>query len=140
VPNAARSAQGRRYKVYSLSVVFSFIITALLVAQNPSLALQRVAQDVIAQRLQRLHANDSDREMELKTMFGEAGCPGDQVQEETVKRKDPPNLICTPPGSANSIIVVGAHFDHADAIQTSCSWALMLPRCICLSQNPTQIE
>ncbi|MGH9502050.1 MAG: M28 family metallopeptidase [Terriglobales bacterium] len=106
--------RGRRYKVYSLAAVFSLIITALLVAQNPSVVLQPVAQDVITQRLQRLHAKDGDRETELKTMFGEAGCTGDQVQEETVKHKDPSNVICTLPGSANSVIVVGAHFDHAD--------------------------
>lgn len=110
-PEARR---GGRCKAYSLAVVFSLISGALPVAEKPSVVLQRVEQDVITQRLQRLRSKDADRETELKAMFREAGCSADQVQEEIVRHKDPPNVICTLPGSANSVIVVGAHFDHAD--------------------------
>jgi len=106
--------RGGKYKIYFLAAVFPLFTADLLVAQKSSIVLQSVAQDVIAQRLQRLQAKNADRETELKTMFGEAGCLGDQVQDEVVKRKDPPNVICTLPGSSNSVIVVGAHFDHAD--------------------------
>lgn len=31
-----------------------------------------------------------------------------------MKRKDPPNIICTLRGATNSVIIVGAHFDHAE--------------------------
>jgi len=69
---------------------------------------------VVIQRLHRLHSKDTEREAELKSMFGEAGCKADQVQEQIVKRRDPPNVICTLPGATNSLIIVGAHFDLAE--------------------------
>jgi aminopeptidase-like protein len=75
---------------------------------------QAVPREVVVQRLQRLHSKNSEREAELKTMFGEAGCKWDQVQEQIVGRRDPPNVICTLPGTTNSLIIVGAHFDHAE--------------------------
>jgi hypothetical protein len=102
-----------RYKAYSVAIVFVLMSATLLVAQRTSVVLQPVAQDVIAQRLQRLRSKDADRETELKTIFGEAGCPADQVIEDIVRHKDPPNVICTLPGSTSSVIIVGAHFDHA---------------------------
>lgn len=105
---------GRRCKAYSFAVALFSISATLPIAQTTSVVLQPVAPDVIAQRLQRLRSKDADRETELKTMFGEAGCPTDQVVEEIVRRKDPPNVICTLSGSTNSVIIVGAHFDHAD--------------------------
>ena len=99
---------------YSAAAIFLLISATLVVAQKTSVSLQPVVQDVIAQRLQRLHPKDPDRETELKTMFSEAGCPADQLEEEIVRHKDPPNVICTLPGSTNSVIIVGAHFDHAN--------------------------
>jgi peptidase M28-like protein len=101
--------------IRSLSIAVVFLTTtALLSAQKTNVVLQPVAQDVIAQRLQRLRSKDADRESELKTMFREAGCSADQVEEEIVRHKDPPNVICSLPGSTNSVIIIGAHFDHAD--------------------------
>jgi aminopeptidase-like protein len=67
---------------------------------------------VVADRLQRLHSKNAEREIELKAMFEEVGCKSDQLQEEIVRRKDPPNITCTLPGTTNSLIIVGAHFDH----------------------------
>lgn len=98
----------------TLFAFFTLMGTPFLAAQKTNIAVKLMARDVIALRLQRLRTKDADRETELKTMFGEAGCPTDQVEEETVKHKDPPNVICTLPGSTNSVIIVGAHFDHAD--------------------------
>jgi hypothetical protein len=103
-----------RYNAHLIAVVFFLIRATLPLAQTKSISLQPVAQDVISERLQRLHSKDADREAELKAMFGEAGCPADQVVEEVVKHRDPPNVICTLPGSTNSVIIVGAHFDHAN--------------------------
>ena len=103
-----------KYKACSLAFGFLLISATPLLAQTRSVVLQLVRHDVIAQRLRRLHPKDADRETELKTIFGEAGCPADQVGEQIVRHKDPPNLMCTLPGSTNSVIIVGAHFDHAD--------------------------
>lgn len=90
------------------------ISSTLLIAQKTSIEVQPVTRDVIVQRLKCLRSKDADRETELKTIFGEAGCSAGQVEEEIVRHKDPPNLICTLPGSTDSIIIVSAHFDHAD--------------------------
>ena len=110
----SETLRGNRYRAYFLATVFPLIGAPLLIAQKTSVVLHPVEQGVIAQRLQLLHSKDADRETELKTIFSEAGCAADQVEEQIVRHKDPPNVICTLPGSTNSIIVVGAHFDHAD--------------------------
>jgi aminopeptidase-like protein len=85
-----------------------------LAAQQATVVFQAVPREVVAQRLRRLHRKNSEREAELKTMFAEAGCRADHLQEEIVKRRDPPNVICTLPGSSPSAIIVSAHFDHAE--------------------------
>ena len=106
--------RGGWHRAYFLATGFFLISATLLVAQETRVVLHPLKQDVIAQRLQLLHSKDADRETELKKMFSEAGCPADQVEEQVVRHKDPPNVICTLPGATNSIIIVGAHFDHAD--------------------------
>lgn len=97
-----------------LLCVLCCLATRLLLAQKVSIVVQMAPRQTAVQRLQRLHLKNADRETELKTMFGEAGCKADQVQEQIVRRKDPPNIICTLPGTTNSLIIVGAHFDHAE--------------------------
>jgi hypothetical protein len=45
-------------------------------------------------------------------MFEAAGCQGSNLTEQPVKHLKQPNLICAQPGTPDSIILVGAHFDH----------------------------
>jgi Zn-dependent M28 family amino/carboxypeptidase len=71
-------------------------------------------REIIVQRLQRLHAQDAEREAELKAMFNEAGCNRDQIQEQMVRSGDPPNVVCTLPGKTNALIIVAAHSDHVE--------------------------
>jgi Iap family predicted aminopeptidase len=52
-----------------------------------------------------------DREVALGKMFQEAGC---QPTEQAVEGLRQPNIICVLPGISDSVILVGAHFDHAD--------------------------
>lgn len=110
-----RRIRGRR-SVLAASVLCAVccLKAYFLSAQEVYTVLQAVPRGVVAQRLQRLHLKNAERETELKAAFAEAGCRGDQVQEEIVRRKDPPNIICTLPGTTNSLIIVGAHFDHAE--------------------------
>jgi hypothetical protein len=84
----------------------------LLSAQKVALELRTVPQEIVAQRMQRLRSNDAEREAELKKMFEEAGCAADRIAEEAVSRKDPPNIICTLPGTTSLLFIVSAHFDH----------------------------
>lgn len=88
--------------------------TALALPQTVRVEFEAVTPEAVAQRLDRLRSKDIERELELKRMFEEAGCTGDHVQEQIVRRKDPPNVICTLPGTTGSVIIVGAHFDHAE--------------------------
>jgi Peptidase family M28 len=92
----------------------SCLTTHFLWAQKVSIVFQAVPVEVVAQRMHRLHLKNAEREAELKAMFAEAGCGENHLEEEIVKRKDPPNVICTLPGSTNSLIILGAHLDHAE--------------------------
>lgn len=68
-------------------------------------------KEVILTRLQQAPRKDLDREVELGKMFRDAGC---QPTEQPVKGLRQPNIICVMPGTSDSVILVGAHFDHAD--------------------------
>jgi Zn-dependent M28 family amino/carboxypeptidase len=68
-------------------------------------------KEVILRRLQEAPRKDTDREIELGKMFRDAGC---QPSEQPVKRLRQPNIICILPGASDSVILIGAHFDHAD--------------------------
>ena len=98
--------------------------------QKVTFEVGTVSQADVSQRLRRLRSKDSEREAELKAMFAEEGCTGEQMAEEVVQRKDPPNIICTLPGTTQSRIIVGAHFDHApegDGAVDDWSGASLLP-------------
>ena len=68
--------------------------------------------------------------MRLRQLFAESGCSAEQVSEQLVKKKEPPNLICVLPGTSDQEIVVGAHFDHVKAgvgVVDNWSGASLLP-------------
>ncbi len=96
----------------ALLSVFYFHAICSLWAQNVSVELYVISPEIITERLRRLHLKNAERETELKIMFEDAGCKA--VEEEIVVRKDPPNITCTLPGTTDSLIIVGAHFDHAE--------------------------
>ncbi|HKT13614.1 MAG TPA: M20/M25/M40 family metallo-hydrolase [Terriglobia bacterium] len=63
-------------------------------------------------------------------MFEHAGCADADLKEEQVQGKDPPNIICTLRGNSDSVIVVGAHTDHAkvgQGVVDDWSGAALLP-------------
>jgi putative aminopeptidase FrvX len=95
----------------------SFVIV-LIAACRPVVAQIRFAtvnSDVVEQRLKSYKGNDSEREATIKTLFQSAGCPEDKLTEQPVKGLKQGNVICTLPGNTDSVILVGAHFDHVDA-------------------------
>jgi peptidase M28-like protein len=117
------------------SVAFMLMVTVLPVfAQLRFLVMSR---EVVEQRLQLSKGNDSPREAGLKAMFESSGWRGSNLAEQTVKGLKQPNLICVLPGSTDSTIVVGAHFDHVDAgdgVVDNWTGASMLPSLI----NPSK--
>jgi hypothetical protein len=96
----------------ALLSVFCFHAIRSVWAQEVTVALRAMPPEIISERLRRLHLKNAERETELKMMFEEAGCKA--VEEEIVARKDPPNITCTLPGTTDSLIIVGAHSDHAE--------------------------
>lgn len=77
-----------------------------------SIHLNDVPRETIETRLRSFSRKDAEREQILKAAFQEVGCRDEHLSEQVVKRAKLPNLICVLPGSADSEIIVGAHFDH----------------------------
>jgi putative aminopeptidase FrvX len=83
-------------------------------AQEHPIRFIQVQRELIESRLRRASKENADRESSLKQIFTEAGCDGERLREQTIKRQKLPNVICTMPGSSDSVIVIGAHFDHVE--------------------------
>jgi Zn-dependent M28 family amino/carboxypeptidase len=78
-------------------------------------------------RLKRYGGSNSQRELTVKQIFGEAGCK--DVSEQEVKHY-PPNVICVLPGETDEIILVGGHTDRVrvgDGVVDNWSSASLLP-------------
>lgn len=119
-------AKGFRSTRRGLAILF-LATGASLFAQ---LHFSVVDRHVVEQRLQSYKGTDSVREATLRTLFQTAGCGDGRLNEQPVKGSKLPNLICVLPGSTESVIVVGAHFDHVDkgdGVVDNWSGASMLP-------------
>jgi len=89
-----------------------------------------VDRQVLEERLKSYKGNDTQREATLKGLFEAAGCTSDKLTEQPVKGLKQPNIICELPGKTDSVIVVGAHYDHVDrgdGVIDNWSGASMLP-------------
>lgn len=87
-------------------------------------------QEAVEARLRKFGGSDFEREAELKKLFLDAGCTQEGLQEQTVKSKQPPNVMCVLRGATAQVIVVGAHFDHVDSgdgVVDNWSGASLLP-------------
>jgi hypothetical protein len=87
-------------------------------------------KEVVEERLRKFGGSDFEREAKLKKLFLDSGCSPDELREETVKSKQPPNLMCLLPGTTEQTILVGAHFDHVDpgdGVVDNWSGASLLP-------------
>jgi len=87
---------------------------ALALLAMALLAAGQVPKSEIERRLRSFEDTNFKRELKLQSLFEEAGCTGDNLTEQRVKHAQAPNVICTLPGSTDSEIVVGAHFDFVD--------------------------
>jgi len=91
-----------------------FILIALA-APCETIRYRTLLSPVIERRLAAVRHTNVDRELTLRDLFTEAGCPADRLQEQSVKRSKVPNLICVMPGEIEAVIITGAHFDFVDA-------------------------
>lgn len=99
--------------------VASAAIAILLCSITPSAGVQvhvrAVDRQTVEERIKAYRGNDSKREATLKGFFESAGCKGDQLSEQPVKGLRQPNLLCVLQGDSDSVILVGAHYDHVDS-------------------------
>jgi hypothetical protein len=114
------------------AAVFGFAIGAAVACATPVTQLRFgvVNPPIVEQRLKSYKESDSDREAIVKSLFQSAGCSEGRLIEQTVNGSKLPNVICTLPGRTDSVIVVGANFDHAevgDGVIDNWSGASMLP-------------
>lgn len=79
-----------------------------------TIAVSPVSRAIVDQRLDAYVTKNELREPAVHRLFEDAGCTGDNLVEQTVKRQHSPNLICTLPGAIQNSIVVGAHFDFVE--------------------------
>src|ERR1700761_3759033 len=112
----------------------SRILTGYVVLYTVPLSAQahydQVKPQIIQQRLDLYKGNDTIREAALVKLFSEAGCPTVSLSEQSVARSKQPNVICVLPGTTQTTIVVGAHFDHVttgEGIADNWSGASLLP-------------
>ena len=95
-------------------ILWLFAWSAVFAGAQP-IQFSSVPQAVIEQRLGAYTTKNNTREPAIRQIFEDAGCGGEKLTEQPVPSLKPPNLICTLPGSAESEIVVGAHFDLVEA-------------------------
>lgn len=120
-------------KLWFTSRRLVFAVSVISTVGAPAAAQLRfnvISRQTVEDRLKSYKGNDTQREVTLKGFFQDAGCTGDKLQEQPVKDLREPNIICELPGTTDSVIVVGAHFDHVDrgeGVVDNWSGASMLP-------------
>ena len=90
----------------------------------------QIAKETIQARLQLYKGDDRVREQALVKIFLEAGCPARSLSAQPVPGRKEANVICTLPGATDSVILVGAHFDHVaegDGIVDNWTGASLIP-------------
>ncbi len=101
--------------MHSKILVVALILCPLGAPAEPGLSFTWLKPEVIAARLARAPETNALREAGLRQLFEEAGCTGERLVEQPIKKNRQPNVICSSPGETDSVIVVGAHFDFVDA-------------------------
>jgi len=84
--------------------------------QSTRFGMELVGRSTVEARLRQVTMKNAKRQAVLRQLFEEAGCTGASLVEQTYQKKDPPNLICTLPGTGDSAILIGAHFDHSNEL------------------------
>jgi Zn-dependent M28 family amino/carboxypeptidase len=92
-----------------LALLFGASCTAAEELRFPTLN-----RELVESRVKRVSYGNEQRSQVLQRLFEESGCRGAQIQIQVVKQSKLGNVICTITGSTDSVIIVGAHFDHVE--------------------------
>lgn len=90
--------------------VFSLLLLLPCLAEE--LRFTPVGASVVKGRMDRIRRTSAERAAELRAMFEEAGCKGEQLTQAAEKGPKS-NVVCTLPGETDDVVVVGGHFDKA---------------------------
>jgi len=102
------------------SVIARIIFLALLPflsdhsAEAQQVQILKIGRDLIEERLRMASTRNADRKEDLLGLFTQVGCNGEQLLEQAVKTSPLPNVVCTLPGTTDSVLIVGAHYDMVD--------------------------
>jgi hypothetical protein len=119
-----------RYRIGLRALVLGILLSPIAAVLAQSIQYDQLRPKQVEDRLQQYSGSDPVRGTTLKRLFSEAGCAGTRLREQPVQNSAAPNVICTLPGTGNGVIVVGAHFDHADkgdGVVDNWSGASLLP-------------
>lgn len=98
---------------------------------NDSIQFRLATPEVIRTRLKSFLTNNRDREARIRQWLADSGCKDNNLTEQPLDRKLPPNVICILPGETADVILVGAHTDHVDSfgdgVVDNWSGAALLP-------------
>ncbi len=111
-------------------ILLGLVLYAAAGAAAQQIFFKELPREVIQSRLARFANRNFERQASLRKIFEEAGCTGDQLKEQPVKHENLGNLVCTLPGTTDSLIVVGGHFDavdEGDGVADNWSGAVLLP-------------
>ncbi|MEQ1885050.1 MAG: M28 family peptidase [Bryobacteraceae bacterium] len=104
------------------------LASSLLSAQT--IEYTAVPRETVEKRLASYVTKNDQRGPAIRRLFEDAGCTDSNIEEKPVKGLKTPNVVCTSPGSLNSVVVVGAHFDLVEAghgVADNWSGASLLP-------------
>jgi len=112
---------------FSLALCLFFFLIATGSAQD-SMSFMRLGTNIIQKKLAVQPAEAEQRAPTLRKLFASAGCGGRLFEQPVAKGA--PNLICSTPGTDNSLIIVSASLDYTakgDDEQIRWSDLAMLP-------------
>ncbi|HAX41900.1 MAG TPA: M28 family peptidase [Bryobacteraceae bacterium] len=93
-------------------IIACFLLLMAGANGQTQLHYERVVEGKIRERFEMVHPEMEERYRRLKAMFENAGCTGDRLSEQPVRREKYPNLVCVLPGETEEEYLVGAHFDY----------------------------
>ncbi|HTP89327.1 MAG TPA: M28 family peptidase [Bryobacteraceae bacterium] len=108
--------------------------------QSVEVRYRLTPREVVESRVRMALKSNVERGEKLRALLEEAGCPSNGLTRQPVKHVKAPNVICTLTGETARTIVVGAHFDHAEAglgVIDNWSGASLLPSLLeCVRSAP----
>ncbi len=100
-----------RFRLSILSTLAIFIVSLPVLPQT--VAVDKVERGKLEQLMRQCPEGNALRCARLQEYFRELGCRDDLLTTQPVKGSPEPNIIATLPGSSESRIIVGAHFDYS---------------------------